>query len=177
MDKSFQIRPINRRAVISLLLITGSCLAFAALMWSIRAIQPAAMIFACLTTLGLCLLFAWFGLAQSWSSVTVGSQKLVLRLPMYGRTISLERIIPGSLARVNVADDQASQLAWRTNGLSVPGYNLGWFRTRGSEKALAAVTGNDAIRFRTKDDYTVLVSVADSESFLDEVRAALGNRA
>ena len=61
--------------------------------------------------------------------------------------------------------------------LSVPGYDLGWFRTANSGKALVAATGDDIVAFKTKDDYAVLVSLADKDGFMRAIKQALVRQA
>lgn len=173
MATSFQIQPIGRASKVSLTLISCACAVLAALTWACRSTQPETMLVATVVWLSLAGLFAWFGVAQAKSSITVDGQTLVLRLPMYSRTIDLDRLIPASLTHVNADTGAPYQLSWRTNGLSVPGYNLGWFQTRTEGKVLAAMTRNDAVACKTKDGYSVLVSIADSEGFVDAVRQAL----
>ena len=173
MAMSFQVQPIGRAAMVSLALISCACAALAALTWASRSTQPETMLIATVVSLSLAGLFAWFGFAQAKSSITIDEQTLVLRLPMYGRTIGLDRLSPESLPRVNADTGAPYQLSWRTNGLSVPGYNLGWFQTKTAGKVLAAMTRDDAVACKTKDGYSILVSIADADGFVSAVRQAL----
>ncbi len=64
-----------------------------------------------------------------------------------------------------------TRLTWRTNGLGVPGYQLGWFQSVGAGKILAALTAKNAVTFQTKSGFAVLLSVIDNAGL---ERALLG---
>ena len=100
---------------------------------------------AALTTWATAGLFLWFLVAQRRSVVVVGDGQLKITIPLYGRTIALDRVMPGSVRAVSLPGDETYRLTWRTNGLGLPGYQLGWFRARGAGKVLAAVTSGEVI--------------------------------
>lgn len=55
----------------------------------------------------------------------------------------------------------------------MPGYAVGWFRLKNGEKALAAVTARDNVFYmRTKDGYSILLSLAAPNSFIDRLGSA-----
>jgi len=63
------------------------------------------------------------------------------------------------------------RLTLRTNGLSVPGYQVGWFRTQGAGRVLAAISGNDLVVWQTRDDYGVVVSAQDGDRLIEALRS------
>lgn len=170
MAQNFPIAPAKPAATLSLLAIAAGCGLAAMAAVTILQSQPIVASLAATTCLGLALLFAWFALAQRWSSISIDDRLIELRVPLYGRSVPLDDIVAGSQAKVTLPSDSKFKLAWRTNGLSVPGYNLGWFRTQGAGTALAALTGAEAVTWSTRSGYAVLLSVADADAFL----AALG---
>ena len=128
-----------------LLVIVTFCVALGGYVWSFRAIQPEVMMLAALTTWATAGLFLWFLVAQRRSVVVVGDGQLKITIPLYGRTIALDRVMPGSVRAVSLPGDETYRLTWRTNGLGLPGYQLGWFRAKGAGKVLAAVTSGEVI--------------------------------
>jgi hypothetical protein len=171
MTSAFAIRTIGGPARVTLILIILFDLLLGGLVWSLRGVHPVAMGFAAATCLGIAVLFLWFLIAQGRSRVEVSGDGVAIRIPMYGRVIGMDRIVPGSVRSVSVKDDAAYRLTWRTNGLGVPGYQLGWFTTAGVGKALAAISAPEVLGFQTRDGYAVLLSVADR----DGLERALGN--
>lgn len=161
MTRTFPIQGIRPGTMAILLVVVAYCGGLGTYLWSIREIQPVAMGLAAVTTWATAGLFLWFAVAQRRSVVAVGDGQVKISIPLYGRTIALNRVVPDSVRVVSLPGDAAYKLTWRTNGLGLPGYQLGWFRAKGAGKVLAAVTSGEVVAFQTVDDYAVLLSVAD----------------
>ena len=59
----------------------------------------------------------------------------------------------------------------RRMGTGLPGYQAGWFRLRGGEKALLYLTDRSkAVYIPTTNDYSLLLSPADPDGFLETLR-------
>jgi hypothetical protein len=176
MNQTFRVQPAGTTALLAMVTIGVFFSGLGYLVWTLRASQPLVMNLAVVTTLALAGLFLWFAVAQSASVVAIEGQQLRISVPIYGRVIPLERVLADSVRDVSLPRDETYRLTRRTNGLGVPGYQLGWFRAQGEERVLAAVTGSEALAFRTKDDYAVLLSLADRAGFMRAVQTALATR-
>lgn len=161
MTQVFPIQSIGRAARVSLLSVAAFTAILAVIVWSARAVHPVVMTGAALLALATAVLFLWFMLAQRGSRIEVSDSAIDIRIPLYGRSIGRDQIVPGSVRTVSVAQDTPYRLTWRTNALGVPGYQLGWFRSAGAGKILAALTTKNAIAFQTKAGFAVLLSVRD----------------
>jgi hypothetical protein len=93
-----------------------------------------------------------------------------LNVPIYGRTIARDRLILDSLGKATMKTPGPYRLRLRTNGLSVPGYQLGWFRTHGAGRILAAISNNELVVWQTHDNYGIVVSVKDSDGLIAALR-------
>jgi PH (Pleckstrin Homology) domain-containing protein len=113
----------------------------------------------------------------TWSMTTLGALRVAdgeieLRVPVFGRTMpiaSLDR----EHARI-VTLDATSDLRprWRTNGLGLPGYQIGWYRLRDGSKALLALTSREHVLYiPTHEGFSLLVSVDRPEEALRALRA------
>ena len=173
MIRSFPIQAAGKAALITLLAVAGLCLALAVYFWSIRLTHPLVMSIGALTTLALAGLFCWFAVARRGATVVIEGDQMCIAIPLYGRTIKLDQVVRGSVRAVLLGSDTDYRLTWRTNGLDVPGYQLGWFRGQGIGRVLASVTGKEVLAFRTKDDYPVLLSMADRAGLERAMRAAV----
>lgn len=90
----------------------------------------------------------------------------------YGRTIPRDRLVVEQAARADVTKSGEYQLAWRTNGTAMPGYRAGWFRLTHGGKALVFLSdASRAVAIPTREDFTLLVSPADPEAFLAQLKA------
>jgi hypothetical protein len=60
----------------------------------------------------------------------------------------------------------------RTVGTALPGYRSGWFRLANGEKALVYVTDPSRVVYvPTTDGYSLLLSVAETDQFVDRLHA------
>jgi Bacterial PH domain len=167
MKHVFPLYPISRMTFTLLLVAAGTCLIPVVALWWRPSVPGAAAGVLCVP---LAALFAWFAFEQRRSTIVVTDRNVILKVPIYGRTMELGRLIPDSLRKVTMKDPERYRLTLRTNGLGVPGYQLGWFRTKGAGRVLAAISGNDLVVWQTRDDYGVIVSPQDCDGLI----AALG---
>ena len=123
--------------------------------------------------IGTIALFASFGYQARHASFTVTEQGLRLGPGFYGRFIPREQIVQSEVRVINLNAETGYQPKWRTNGASVPGFNVGWFKLKNNEKALVFLTDRSSVVYiPTSDNYSVLLSARDPE----QLAAALKNR-
>jgi YD repeat-containing protein len=112
-------------------------------------------------------------LSPNKGSVELEDSVLRLRIPLYGRTIPFTQLNIPEARVVDLRDEKNLQLKWRTNGIGMPRYNVGWFRLYDGQKALAAVTNpRRVVYIPTRDGYSLLVSVTDPEGLLGALKAS-----
>ncbi len=127
-------------------------------------------------TLGLGLLFLWFAYSTSNLSTTVEKDSLHLHVPIYGRTIPLSSLDLNSAQVANLNESPELKPRWRTNGIGIPGYAVGWFKLRNGDKALAAVTSKHKVLYmKTTEGYSLLLSLERPEQFLDRLSRGSSN--
>jgi hypothetical protein len=74
--------------------------------------------------------------------------------------------------RVSLEADSELAPRRRTMGTGMPGYQAGWFRLKNGEKALLYLTDRSrAVYVPTTEGYSVLLSPADPDSFLQALTA------
>jgi len=126
-----------------------------------------------LLLVGLAAMCVWV----TWSTTTRGALRIVdgaleLHVPIYGRTLPIASL-DLEHARI-VSLDAASELRprWRTNGIGLPGYQVGWYRLRSGAKALLAVTSRERVLYiPTRDGYALLASVERPDEVLRALRS------
>lgn len=130
----------------------------------------ATVILASITVLmvALALGFGWLTTSATRPKVEVTESALVLKAPLYGRSIPIESL---HLERARVvALDSTTDLRprVRTNGVGLPGLGLGWFRLANGDKALAALTDRRRVVYVPTDrGYSLLLSLERPEAFLE----------
>jgi hypothetical protein len=109
-------------------------------------------------------------ITMKWSNVQLSDDTLVLRGSFYKRVIPLASIDRSSIT-VH-AESEKPALGLRSNGVGLPGYSAGWFRTRSGVRTFAVYGGGQHVSFRTRDGVLHVVGVADGE----RLTAALGSQ-
>ncbi len=116
---------------------------------------------------GLLVLFAYIAYSSQNVRFELSDEGLRLRGDLYGRLIPASALISEQARKMDLTESREHQPRWRTFGTGLPGYRAGWFRLRNREKALLYVTdGSRVVYIPTRDNYSVLLSVAEPERFL-----------
>jgi len=93
---------------------------------------------------------------------------------IYGRAIPAASLVVEQVRAMDLTGESSYALKRRTNGIGLPGYSSGWFKLRNGEKALVFVTDQKrVVCIPTRDGFSVLVSVADPEGFVQTLKAVL----
>ncbi|MGD0201292.1 MAG: PH domain-containing protein [Bryobacteraceae bacterium] len=121
---------------------------------------------------GMAILFAWMAWSARQVRFEVSSEGLRIRSAFYGRSVPLQDLVVEQASIVDLRTDRQHQLSWRTNGIGLPGYSAGWFKTKSGDKALAFVTARDrVVSLPTRQGYSLLLTVAKPGEFLDALRS------
>ncbi len=123
-----------------------------------------------LLSLGMAALFAYAAHSAHHGRFEVSPEDLRIRNgALYGRAISLEKLRLGGAQITNL--DGALWPTLRTNGLSVPGYQAGWFWLRNRENALLFVTEKERVlHIPTTEGYALILSAERPEALLAALR-------
>jgi hypothetical protein len=97
----------------------------------------------------------------------LSAEGLRLKGDVYGRFIPISELEAAQAARVDVASGPYKP-TWRTAGTAVPGYRSGWFKLADGSRALLYLTDQTrAVRVPTTAGYSVLLSVTETDQFVD----------
>jgi hypothetical protein len=126
---------------------------------------PIAIVLAALVLVSWLLIASYRGSRNA--TFELSSEGLRLRGDVYGRLIPMSELTPAQAARVDVVRGPFRP-TWRTAGTAMPGYRAGWFKLADGSKALVYLTDpSRAVRVPTTAGYSVLLSVADADQFVD----------
>ena len=146
MDKTFNITPASPAPLITILAIS----------------------ILLLLILGL---FAFIGYSSRNVKFEVSDQGLRIKGAIYGRFIPKEDIAEENAEIINLDASPEYKPRIRTNGVGLPGYSEGWFKLKNNEKALLFVTDrSNVVYIPTRQDYSVLLSVSNSEEFYESIK-------
>jgi hypothetical protein len=94
---------------------------------------------------------------------------------LYGRLVPRSQLRVDLARRVDLGSQVELRPKWRRMGTGLPGYQAGWFRLRNGEKALLYLTDRTrAVYIPTTAGYSLLLSPADPDRFLSQLRSVLG---
>jgi hypothetical protein len=125
---------------------------------------------------GVVILLAVAAIGSRSARFEVSGAGLRIRGDLFGRTVPAHALAAGQARRVDLRNTPALQPRRRTFGTGLPGYRSGWFRLANGETALLYLTDYDrAVYIPTDQGYSLLVSPADPDGFVDAVRR-MGNR-
>jgi hypothetical protein len=103
------------------------------------------------------------------STFELSAAGLRLRGDFYGRFIPLAQLRPAEVSRVAITTGPLRPVM-RIGGTALPGYRAGWFRLANGSKALLYVTdATHVVQVPTTAGYTVLLSVAETEQFIERM--------
>ena len=104
------------------------------------------------------------------STFEVSRDGLRIQGDVYGRFIPASELVADSVQRVDISQGNLQPVV-RVGGTSLPGYRSGWFRLSDGSRALLYVTDPDkVVHIPTREGYSVLLSVTETDEFVDELR-------
>ena len=108
------------------------------------------------------------------SRFEIRADGLRLEGDLYGRLLPKSQLRVDLARRVDLTREEQLRPKWRRIGTALPGYQSGWFRLRNGEKALLYLTDRArAVYIPTTAGYSLLLSPADPDGFLAQLRSVL----
>lgn len=112
-------------------------------------------------------LFSYIAYSSRTIQFEISKEGLNIRGGFYQRLIPAESIIIEKSKPIDIGKESPYKPILRTNGIGLPGYSSGWFKLRNGEKALLFITNPSRVVYiATREGYSVLLSVQDTERFL-----------
>jgi len=110
------------------------------------------------------------------SRFEIRADGLRLEGDLYGRLVPRPELRVDLARRVDLGREEQLRPKSRRIGTALPGYQAGWFRLRNGEKALLYLTDRTrAVYIPTTAGYSLLVTPADPDGFLSQLRSVLGS--
>lgn len=138
--------------------------------------SSAIIVFICIIGLlgAMTLLFSWMSYKSMRTSISVRDDKLILDTAIYGRSVPLSMIKHQEVEIIDLGKGSPWEPQIRSNGIGLPGLQIGWFSLRNGERALLAVTDRSrAVRIPVNDGYTIIASVNHPERLVGLLKQAL----
>ena len=171
MAKVFHITP--RSTGISVLIAFQVALALLFIGLVFYGAPAVPMILALVVILGLLGMLGWFLSSSRRTIFTLSEDGLVVSRTLYGRRVPASTIRVEDVRVIDLTQEKEYRGKWRTNGLGLSDYSLGWFILRNKENALMFVTDrHNVVYIPTRSGFSVLLSTPSPEAFLSSTEAA-----
>ncbi len=116
-------------------------------------------------------LLSWVFYKAHDTSVRLTSSTMLVDIPLYRVELPRQSLVPTEAKIVSLGGDDAPKLSYRSNGVGMPGYSLGWFKLADAsdrtDKALLSVTGDGQVLvLPTTEGYLLILSLEQPEALL-----------
>lgn len=111
--------------------------------------------------------------ANKFTEFTVDDNTLGIKRALYGKSIAISSLDLQNTRVLDLTKDINKPLRpiIRTNGIGLPYYQAGWFRLHNRDKALLFTTNmKNVVHIPTNEGYALMLSVDDTEKFLESIR-------
>jgi hypothetical protein len=108
-------------------------------------------------------------LSGSRYRLTLGDDQLDISSVFYNTRIALSDI-DGAEVRVVNMNEENFGITRRTNGIGLPGLQVGWFSGNGKKYKLYVSDRSKVLVIPTKNDYDILFSSVDADLIAQEIR-------
>ncbi|MDO6618509.1 PH domain-containing protein [Shewanella sp. 6_MG-2023] len=119
------------------------------------------------------MLFSWTLYQTNNSQLTLkpDNKPLTLSIPLYSQDFNTDELLWQQARVVDLTTELELTPQWRTNGIGIAGYSLGWFTLKNGDKALVSLTRDDALLLPTTRGYVMLVTLEDNEAAMKAIAA------
>ena len=147
----------NLSFLVLLLLLAGVLL----LVWR-KSMPDAAKRVSATLMVGIIVMFSWVWYKAQSANITVDMTTFSLEVPFYGVTLPRTDILPAGIRQWDRDEEPGLMPDLRSNGIGMPGFQLGWFRLKDGKKALVAAGQGDWVVIPTRQDYLIMVTTEDA---------------
>lgn len=116
------------------------------------------------------LAFGWMFYKAGDSSLIITADMVTLDAPLYGFSLPREEVNLAQARMLSWDEEPGLKPEYRTNGVGMPGFQLGWFSLSSGEKVFMAVTDpRRLILIPTRLGYPIVLSLAEGKRLLESV--------
>ncbi|MDH0450335.1 PH domain-containing protein [Shewanella sp. GD04112] len=115
--------------------------------------------------------FSWVFYQSHNAEIALTDTELKLDIPFYKVQLARSELLVEQARLIDLKLEADLVPSFKTNGIGMPGYQLGWFNLKGKGKAFVAVTDkSELVLVPTTRGYNLLLSVPEGEKFLAQLQ-------
>src|SRR5574344_57839 len=101
--------------------------------------------------------------------MVIDNNQMTIKSVFYNTKISLSDIEKSNIKVINI-NNENTQIQIRTNGIGLPGMQIGWFSGNGIKYKLYITDRNEVVSIPTKKGYTILFSSKHATEIVNELK-------
>lgn len=176
MKQVFSLAKPGSKAILLLILLgivvpVGSL--FTALSVSKSSVNPAVIGVILLLAILPSALIVWVSFARR--TVEFDDHELVVKTAFYTAKINRDSITP-EIAILDTAHFPGGGIATRTNGIGLPGYQVGWFSLKNGRTVFLTYTGGNALFIPTNTTFDLLLDANHANALLEKLKSSSKGR-
>ncbi|MGL4894963.1 MAG: PH domain-containing protein [Shewanella sp.] len=166
----FELAPLAQNSILSFIILLLGLSGLLFILWLKQ--MPIVTKFA---SLGLLLAmlggFSWVFYQSSHAQLVLTDTELTLDVPFYKVQLSRSDILPAEARIVDLRQEAHLTPSFKTNGIGMPGFQLGWFNLQGKGRAFLAITDqSQLVLVPTTKGYSLLLTVPQGIEFLAQLQ-------
>ena len=115
--------------------------------------------------------FSWVFYQSYHAEIALTETELKLDIPFYKVQLARSELLVAQARLIDLKQEASLVPSFKTNGIGMPGFQLGWFNLKGKEKAFVAVTDkSELVLVPTTRGYNLLLTVPEGERFLAQLQ-------
>ncbi|MGL5665768.1 MAG: PH domain-containing protein [Shewanella sp.] len=166
----FSLAPLTHTSILSFIILL---LGLAGVLWMLW-VKPMPKV-AKSASLGILLVmiggFSWVFYQSHNAEIALTDTELKLDIPFYKVQLARSELLVEQARIIDLKQEQDLTPSFKTNGIGMPGFQLGWFNLKGKGKAFLAVTDkSELVLVPTTRGYNLLLSVPEGERFISQLQ-------
>ncbi|QYJ78557.1 PH domain-containing protein [Shewanella acanthi] len=166
----FALAPLTQTSILSFVVLL---LGLVGILWMVWA-KPMPKV-AKSASLGILLVmlsgFAWVFYQSSRAEIELTENELKLDIPFYKVQLARTDLLIDQARIVDLKQDAGLKPSFKTNGIGMPGFKLGWFNLHNKGKAFVALTDRaELVLLPTTKGYSLLLSVPEGKRFIEQLQ-------
>lgn len=166
----FSLAPLTQTSILSFITLL---LVLVGLMWMLW-VKPMPKV-AKSASLGILLVMvggsSWVFYQSHNAEIALTDTELKLDIPFYQLQLARSELLVEQARIIDLKQEADLAPSFKTNGIGMPGFQLGWFSLKGKGRAFVAITDRSKlVLVPTTQGYNLLLSVPEGEKFLAQLQ-------
>ena len=166
----FELAPLTQTSIFSFIVLLLGLAGILLMLWlkNMPKIAKSASLGILLVMMGG---FSWVFYQSNSAELVLTDTELTLDAPFYKVQLSRADLLPAEARIVDLQQEAELTPSFKTNGIGMPVFQLGWFNLQGKGKAFLAITDkSQLVLVPTAKGYSLLLTVPQGSEFLAQLQ-------